>query len=131
VQSEETCHLSGCSWGGSRIRRCRQHRARYQVLRWTLEVAAIVGRSADLTRWLDLPDVAAIAIPAHLLVINGRQDGLFTVDGMEEAHRKLAASYKKAGVPTHFRARMYDTPHQFNREMQAEAWEWLRQAFRG
>ena len=60
------------------------------------------------------------------LVINGRQDGLFTVDGMEEAHRKLAASYQKAGVPTHFRAHLYDTPHQFNREMQAEAWEWLR-----
>ena len=27
-----------------------------------------------LTRWLDLPDVAAMAIPARLLVINGRQD---------------------------------------------------------
>jgi dienelactone hydrolase len=83
-----------------------------------------------LTRWMDLPDVAAMAIPAHLLVINGRQDGLFTVDGMEAAHRKLAAAYKKAGVPAHFRAHMYDTPHQFNQEMQAEAWEWLRTAFR-
>jgi dienelactone hydrolase len=84
-----------------------------------------------LTRWLDLPDVAAMAIPARLLVINGRRDGLFTVEGMEEAHRKLAAAYKKAGVPDHFRAHLYDTPHEFNREMQAEAWEWLREAFRG
>jgi dienelactone hydrolase len=81
-----------------------------------------------LTRWMDLPDVAAMAIPARLLVINGRQDGLFTVAGMEEAHHKLADSYRKAGVPDHFRARMYDTPHQFNRDMQAEAWEWLRSA---
>jgi dienelactone hydrolase len=84
-----------------------------------------------LTRWLDLPDVAAMAIPARLLVINGRRDGLFTVEGMEEAHRKLAAAYKKAGVPDHFRARLYDTPHEFNRAMQAEAWEWLRRAFHG
>jgi dienelactone hydrolase len=83
-----------------------------------------------LTRWMDLPDVAAMAIPAALLVINGRRDGLFTVAGMEAAHEKLAASYKKAGVPERFRARMYDTPHEFNREMQAEAWEWLRNAFR-
>jgi dienelactone hydrolase len=82
-----------------------------------------------LTRWLDLPDVAAMAIPASLLVINGRKDGLFTVDGMEEAHRKLADCYKKAGVPDRFRAHMYETPHQFNREMQAEAWDWLREAF--
>jgi len=79
-----------------------------------------------LTRWLDLPDVAAMAIPAHLLVINGRQDTLFTVEGMEQAHQKLAACYKKAGVPERFRARLYDTPHQFNRDMQAEAWAWLR-----
>lgn len=83
-----------------------------------------------LTRWLDLPDVASMAIPARLLVINGRRDGLFTVEGMEEAHRKLADCYKKAGVPDHFRARMYDTPHEFNREMQAEAWEWLREGLR-
>jgi dienelactone hydrolase len=82
-----------------------------------------------LTRWLDLPDVAAMALPAHLLVINGRQDTLFTVEGMEEAHRKLADSYKKAGVPDHFRAHLYDTPHQFNRDMQAEAWAWLQAAF--
>ena len=82
-----------------------------------------------LTRWLDLPDVAAMAIPAHLLVINGRQDGLFTVEGMEGAHQKLAACYKKAGIPERFRARLYDTPHQFNRDMQTEAWTWLHDAF--
>ena len=84
-----------------------------------------------LTRWLDLPDVASMAIPAHLLVINGRKDGLFTIEGMEEAHQKLADCYKKAGVPQHFRAHMYDTPHEFNREMQAEAWEWLKEGLRG
>ncbi len=82
-----------------------------------------------LTQWLDLPDVAAMAIPARLLVINGRQDGLFTVEGMEEAHQKLAACYQKAGVPDHFRADLYNTPHQFNRAMQSEAWSWLRDAF--
>jgi dienelactone hydrolase len=83
-----------------------------------------------LTRWLDLPDVASMAIPAHLLVINGRKDGLFTIEGMEEAHQKLADCYKKAGVPAHFRAHMYDTPHEFNRVMQAEAWEWLKEGLR-
>jgi len=29
-------------------------------------------------------------------------------------------------VADRFRARLYDTPHEFNLEMQAEAWEWLR-----
>jgi hypothetical protein len=82
-----------------------------------------------LTQWLDLPDVAAMGIPARLLVINGRKDGLFTVEGMEEAHQKLAACYQKAGVPDHFHADLYNTPHEFNRAMQSEAWSWLRDAF--
>jgi len=38
---------------------------------------------------------------------------------------KLKACYKKAGVPEKVRPRLYDTPHEFNAEMQAEAWEWL------
>jgi hypothetical protein len=28
-------------------------------------------------------------------------------------------------VPDRQRCRLYDAPHQFNVEMQAEAWEWL------
>jgi hypothetical protein len=39
---------------------------------------------------------------------------------------KLRACYQKAGVSEKFRAHLYDTPHVFNAEMQAEAWEWLR-----
>ena len=31
-----------------------------------------------------------------------------------------------AGVPEKVRTRLYDTPHEFNAEMQAEAWDWLR-----
>ena len=38
----------------------------------------------------------------------------------------LGAGYAKAGIPEKLRTRMYDTPHEFNAAMQAEAWEWLR-----
>jgi hypothetical protein len=61
-----------------------------------------------------------------VLVINGSRDGLFNLDGVHSSFEKLAACYKKAGVTQRFRARLYDTPHEFNREMQAEAWDWLR-----
>src|SRR6266478_2446804 len=79
-----------------------------------------------LTRFLDYPDVAALAMPAALLVINGSQDRLFDLDGVRACFDKLTACYAKAGVPGRFRARLYDTPHEFNVEMQAEAWAWLR-----
>jgi len=79
-----------------------------------------------LYRHMDYPDVASLAIPSALLVINGRRDGLFNLDGVHSAFAKLGACYKKAGMMDRFRGRLYDTPHEFNLEMQAEAWEWLR-----
>ena len=79
-----------------------------------------------LYRQLDYPDVAALAMPSALLVINGSKDGLFHPDGVRAAFDKLTTCYKKAGAPEKLRLRLYDTPHDFNREMQAEAWEWLR-----
>jgi dienelactone hydrolase len=78
-----------------------------------------------LMRHLDYPDVASLAIPAALLVINGSKDALFDLDGVRGCFAKLSACYAKAGVAEKFRGRLYETPHEFNTEMQREAWEWL------
>lgn len=79
-----------------------------------------------LYRYLDYPDVAVLAAPNALLVINGSQDLLFEGGGVQAAFDKLAAGWRKAGVPEKLRTRLYNSPHEFNAEMQAEAWEWLR-----
>jgi dienelactone hydrolase len=79
-----------------------------------------------LMREMDYPDVAALAMPAALLVINGSRDSLFDPLGVQASFAKLARCYAKAGVPEQLRTRLYDTPHEFNREMQAEAWQWLK-----
>jgi dienelactone hydrolase len=78
-----------------------------------------------LMRFLDYPDVAALAMPAALLVINGSRDRLFDLDGVRGCFAKLAACYQKAGLGEKVRTRLYDTPHEFNAAMQAEAWDWL------
>lgn len=78
-----------------------------------------------LYQHLDYPDVASLAMPTPLLVFNGTKDGLFDLDGVKASHAKLNACYAKAGIPERCRTRFYDTPHQFNAEMQAEAWAWL------
>ena len=79
-----------------------------------------------LYRYLDYPDVASLAMPSALLVINGSRDTLFEPRGVQACFEKLHACYRKAGVPDHVRTRLYDTPHEFNAEMQAEAWAWLK-----
>jgi dienelactone hydrolase len=78
-----------------------------------------------LNRSLDYPDVAALAAPSALLVINGSRDKLFDLDGVRHCFDKLSACYAKAGVPDRFRGRLYDAPHEFNAEMQEESWRWL------
>ncbi len=78
-----------------------------------------------LYRELDYPDVASLAMPTPLLVINGGKDELFEPSGVRASFDKLAACYQKAGVPERLRTRLYDAPHEFNREMQTEAWGWL------
>jgi len=78
-----------------------------------------------LYRQMDYPDVASLAMPRPMLYMSGSQDGLFHLDSVKASFATLNACYAKAGVPDHCRTRMYDSPHQFNDEMQAEAWAWL------
>jgi dienelactone hydrolase len=78
-----------------------------------------------LYRHLDYPDVASLAMPRPMLYMSGSQDGLFDLDSVKAGFATLNACYAKAGVPDRCRTHMYDSPHQFNAEMQAEAWAWL------
>jgi dienelactone hydrolase len=78
-----------------------------------------------LHRLLDYPDVAALAMPRPLLVMNGTKDALFDPEGVKASFDTLNRCYSKAGVSDRCRTRLYDSPHQFNAEMQAEAWAWL------
>jgi len=81
-----------------------------------------------LYRYLDLPDLAALIAPRSVLVINGSKDPLFPPEGVEAAFKKIEECFRKAGVPERQRCRLYDAPHQFNAQMQADAWEWLERA---
>ena len=93
--------------------------------RYVLNTVGLTFHIPGLYRYLDLPDLAALIAPRSVLVINGSRDGLFPRDGVDKAFQKIEACFRKAGVPERQRCRLYDAPHQFNREMQAEAWEWL------
>lgn len=95
------------------------------IRRHVINTVGFTFHIPGLYRYLDLPDLAALIAPRSVLVINGSKDTLFPPDGVEKAHRKIEACFRKAGMTEHQRCRLYDAPHQFNREMQAEAWEWL------
>jgi hypothetical protein len=64
-------------------------------------------------------------VPGGLMAIQGTRDQLFTLDGIHAAYGKIAAVYKKAGVPERFQGVTYDGPHEFNAQMQEKAFAWL------
>jgi dienelactone hydrolase len=78
-----------------------------------------------LYRYMDMPDISALIAPRSIMVINGSQDRLFALEGVKAAFDKIGRCYAKAGVPDRQRCRLFDAPHEFNLEMQREAWEWL------
>ena len=84
-----------------------------------------------LHRYLDLPDVASMAAPRALMVLQCSQDGLFPLAGMKQAVENIAKVYAKAGAADKFAGRFYDRPHIFARNMQDDAFAWLDKHLRG
>lgn len=74
---------------------------------------------------LDLPDVPSLNAPRPLMVVNCLQDGLFTVEGMRAADRRLAEIYGRMGASERFRCEYYDVPHSFGIPAQDDAIAWL------
>ena len=76
---------------------------------------------------LDHPDVASLAAPDAAVFCDktARRDRLFTRAGMEAAALKIQKVYQSLGRPDKYRSKFYDAPHQFNVEMQDDAFEWL------
>jgi dienelactone hydrolase len=79
-------------------------------------------------RYGDWPDIAACRAPMPLLVQYDLEDDLFTREGMQEAHERIAGHYQHAGQPAAYTGQFYPGPHKFDLEMQAAAFAWLKQA---
>lgn len=76
--------------------------------------------------YLDHPDIASLAAPdCAVFVQNCAQDGLFTRAGMDGAVEKIRGVYADLKRPDRFRGQFYDVPHEFNAEMQEDAFKWL------
>jgi dienelactone hydrolase len=99
-----------------------------QIERHIINTMGLTFVIPGMYRHFDLPDLAAAIAPRSLLLMMGSQDGLFPLAAMKASFEKIGRCFAKAGVPDHQRCRMFDSPHQFNLGMQAEAWRWLEQS---
>lgn len=78
-----------------------------------------------LANYLDWPEVLGLRVPLPTMVLNDREDPLYTPAEMKRADRILAEVYAKAGASDRYRCSFYPGPHKFDLAMQAEAFAWF------
>ena len=64
-----------------------------------------------LRRWLDYSHIASIACPKAMLFINGTQDKLFPVPGVEKAFSIMHDTWKSQGADDKLETELWDMPH--------------------
>ena len=64
-----------------------------------------------LRRWLDYPHVASMACPKPMLFINGSQDKLFPVPGVEKAFKAMHDTWKSQNADEKLETELWDIPH--------------------
>jgi len=78
-----------------------------------------------LSRYMDFPDVLGMRAPLPSLVLATEEDPLFDREEVKRALNTLEQVYAKAGSPENFSWAIHPGPHQFDRAMQTQAFEWL------
>jgi hypothetical protein len=82
-----------------------------------------------LAQYLDYPDVASIACPKPMMIINGNDDELFPLESIKEAFAKMHKVWDSQNVSAKLITKLYDAPHEFNVAMQNDAFTWLDLVF--
>jgi dienelactone hydrolase len=78
-----------------------------------------------LPKDLDFPEILALRAPAATMVLNCRQDQLYTMAEMQRADAMIADTFRRAKASDRYRAIYYDGGHKFDRAMQADAFDWF------
>lgn len=64
-----------------------------------------------LRRWLDYPHIASMACPKAMLFINGSQDKLFPIPGVEKAFHTMHATWQSQKADDKLETEIWDMPH--------------------
>ncbi len=79
-----------------------------------------------LRRWLDYPHVASIACPKPMLFINGSQDKLFPVAGVEKAFATMRTTWESQGAGDKIETELWDMPHSCWKNSQQRVLEFFK-----
>lgn len=78
-----------------------------------------------LRQYLDYPHIASIACPKPMLFINGTQDKLFKIPGVEKAFGIMRDVWNSQGADRNFEAELWPIPHSCGVNTQQRVLEFL------
>jgi len=78
-----------------------------------------------LPKDLDFPEILALRAPAPTMVLNSREDTLYTLPQMQRADAMIAETFHRANASAYYKSIYYDGGHKFDRKMQADAFDWF------
>ncbi|HEY3129496.1 MAG TPA: prolyl oligopeptidase family serine peptidase [Acidobacteriota bacterium] len=78
-----------------------------------------------LPRELDFPEILALRAPAATMILNCNEDPLYTLSEMKRADEMLRETFRRGGAAEMYRSKFYPGGHKFDREMQADAFDWF------
>ena len=79
-----------------------------------------------LRRWLDYPHIASMACPKPMLFINGSQDKLFPVAGVEKAFKTMHDTWKSQKADDKLETELWDMPHSCNKKAQQRVLDFFK-----
>ena len=77
-------------------------------------------------RYMDFPDLAALAMPGALMVLGGGKDHFFNNEGVKMAYDRINQSFAKGGYDDRLYIQEHDSGHVFTAAMQQAAWDFLK-----
>ena len=77
-----------------------------------------------IMRWMDMGDLAGLIAPRPLVIVAGKDDGIFPIDGVRRTFDKVCAIYVAAGAPEKCRLVVGQAGHRF---YAAESWPVFRE----
>lgn len=84
-----------------------------------------------LPKDLDFPEILALRAPMPTMVLNCRQDQLYTMAEMERADAMIADTFRRAGAADKYRSIYYEGGHKFDLGMQKDAFAWFDRFLKG
>jgi len=78
-----------------------------------------------ILKYMDVPDVLCLVAPRAFMIIAGKKDPIFPLEGVVEVYKKARKIYGEMNAEHKLKLSVFNTGHEFNKDMRNRAYMWL------